>query len=85
MKYINEIQEEFPDKLTGVAHQPWIESLFDTKSDSMRLTKFKSNVFHAYVIKLMFLAKRGRLDILSGISYLSTRVSEPNEVNCNKL
>ena len=52
-----------------------------TKSDST----FKSNIFHIYVMKLMFLEKRGRLDILPGISYLSTRLSEPNEVDWDKL
>ena len=84
MKYINKILEEFPYKLTGVEQQPWTESLFKTKSDSKRFTKFKSNNFHSYIMKVMFLAKRGKSYILHGISYLSTRVSEPNEVDWNK-
>ena len=36
-------------------------------------------------MKLLFLAKRGRPDILPGISYLSTRVLDPNEHDWNKL
>ena len=36
-------------------------------------------------MKLMFLAKRGRPDVLPGISYLSTRVSGPNEHDWSKL
>ena len=58
MKYINEVLVEYPDKLTEVTQQPWIESLFKTKSDSTRLTKFKSNIFHTYVMKLMFLLQK---------------------------
>ena len=46
MKYVIEILEEFPDKLTGVAQRTWTESLFKTKTDSTKLTKFKSNIFH---------------------------------------
>ena len=45
-KYINEILEESPDKLSEVAQQPWTESSFKTKSDSLQLTKLKSNNFH---------------------------------------
>ena len=85
MKYIKEILKKFFDKLTGVAQQPWTESPFDTKSDSTQLTKIKSNILHTYVMKLMFLPKRGRPDILSGIGYLSTRISQSNEVDRNKL
>ena len=85
MKYINKILEEFPDKLTGVAQQPWTKSLFKTKSDSTQLTKSKSKILNTYIMKLMFLAKRGRPEVLPGISYLSSRVSEPNEVDWNKL
>ena len=36
-------------------------------------------------MKLMFLARRGRPDILPGISYLLTRVSKPNGVDWNIL
>ena len=36
-------------------------------------------------MKCMFLAKRGRQDILTGISLLSTRVQTPNEDYWNKL
>ena len=85
MKYIKEILEEFPDKLTGVAQQPCTESLFKTKSNFTQITKFKSNIFHTYIMKLMFLTKRIRPDILPGISYLLTRASRPNEVDWYKL
>ena len=84
MKYINEILKEFPEKLNGVAQQPWTESSYRTKSHSTQLTNFKSNIFHTYVMKLIFLAKRGRPDILPGISYLSIRESESNKIDWKK-
>ena len=36
-------------------------------------------------MKCMFLAKRGRPDILTRVSVLSTRVQNPNEEDWNKL
>ena len=84
-KYIKEILEEFPESLTGTAQQPWSESLFKTKKESKQLSTSKKSLYHTYVMKLMFLAKRGRPDILPGISYLSTRVSDPNKHDWNKL
>ena len=36
-------------------------------------------------MKCMFLAKRGRRDVLAGVSVLSTRVLTPNQDNWNKL
>ena len=84
-RYIKEILKEFPESLIGTAQQPWLESLFKTKTESKQLSKSKNSLYHTYIMKLMFLAKRGRPDILPGISYLSTRVSNPNECDQNKL
>ena len=35
--------------------------------------------FHTFVMKGMFLAKRARQDILTGIAFLATQVREPNQ------
>ena len=42
-------------------------------------------MFHTFVMKGMFLCKRGRQDIQPGIVFLATRTSEPNEGDWAKL
>jgi hypothetical protein len=44
-----------------------------------------TEIFHSFVMKCMFLSKRGRPDIQIGVSFLSTRVKRPTECDWNKL
>jgi hypothetical protein len=44
-----------------------------------------SEIFHSFVMKCMFLSKRGRPDIQIGVPFLSTRVKQPTKCNWNKL
>jgi hypothetical protein len=43
------------------------------------LEKERMEIFHKFVAKGLFLAKRERTDIMPGIAYLSTKVRIPNE------
>jgi len=47
--------------------------------------KQRASIFHATVAKLLFIAKRARPDILLAISFLTTRVKEPDEDDWGKL
>ncbi len=49
------------------------------------LPKDKATVFHSTVAKLLFLAKRGRPDILLAVSFLTKRVKAPDEDDWKKL
>jgi len=44
----------------------------------MKLSKTRSGIFHATVAKLLFVAKRAQPDILLAVSFLTTRVKEPD-------
>jgi hypothetical protein len=44
----------------------------------IEITKYQSSQFHSTVAKLLFLAKRGRPDILLAVSFLTTRVKSPD-------
>ncbi len=41
--------------------------------------------FHSHVVKLLFLAKRGRPDVLLAVSFLTTRVKMPDDDDWKKL
>ena len=45
----------------------------------------KARLFHTFVAKLLFVSKRGRPDIQVAIAFLSTRVTQPDIDDWNKL
>ena len=70
--------------IPGVCKTPATEHLFQT-IDSKLLNVAKKSTFHTLTAKLLYLAKRTRPDILLPVSYLTTRVTEPTEVDWTKL
>ena len=50
-----------------------------------KLSQKEAQVFHTIVAKLLFLCKQARLDILTGVAFLTTRVRKPNEDDGKKL
>ena len=60
-------------------------NLFVVKEDSERLSKEKAEQFHSLVAKILFATKRARPDTGTSISYLTTRVREPNQDDWLKL
>ena len=75
---------EFPVELKGTITTPANDSLFKSV-DSKALSKQRSEVFHTYVAKALFLAKRGRPDILPTVAFLCTRVTQSTEQDWHKL
>ena len=51
----------------------------------MKLTEEEAGTFHTNVAKLLFLAKQVRPDILTAVSFLCTRVSQPDKDDERKL
>ena len=60
--YINQMILDFPVKM-GQATCPWTEKLFKVDETAKNLGETRRQVFHSFVMKAMFLAKRGRQDI----------------------
>ena len=83
--YVKSMIEEFPEKLAGNTNCPWNENFFKVDDTSKKLGREKAKIFYTFVMKGMFLCKRGRRDIQTGIAFLSTRVTEPNEGDWMKL
>jgi hypothetical protein len=84
-KYVKSMIDDFPHKLEGVEKFPWTDKLFTVDTKSKKLEHEKAKIFHIFVMKGMFLCKRGRQDIQPGIAFLATRTIEPNEGDWAKL
>jgi hypothetical protein len=83
--YIKAMIEEFPYEVPYCKKTPWTERLFKVNEDSKKIEHQRKETFHTFVMKCMFLTKRARPDIEPAITFLSSRVKEPNEDDWNKL
>ena len=77
--------EEFPYELKAQTVAPWNDKLFKVNDSVKKLDEKRQAIFHTFVMKSMFLCKRGRPDIEPAISYLSTRTRKANESDWLKL
>ena len=84
-KYVISMINDFPDKLEGVGKFPWTDKLFTVYTKSKKLEHKKAKIFHTFVMKGMFLCKRGRQDIQPGIAFLATQTTKSNEGDWAKL
>jgi hypothetical protein len=69
----------------GTAATPATNDLFVIDLDSPLLSEGDREEFHSFVMKLLYLAKRVRADILTPVSFLTTRVSEATAQDKTKL
>jgi hypothetical protein len=81
---INEFIDEEPDERIQLVKTPATNYLFKTR-DMDKISQRKGKLFHSTVAKLLFIAKRARPDILLAVSFLTTRVKEPDKDDWNKL
>jgi hypothetical protein len=84
---IDQFLQEHQDIVLRGITTPATDNLFKirSKEEAIPLGKEKAKTFHSTVAKLLFLAKRGRPDILLAVSFLTTRVKEPDEDDWKKL
>ena len=66
------------------ASDPALSSIFD-KGDSPALCDKNSAIFHSYVMRVAFLAKRVKPELNVALSYLSTQVTHSSENDLRKL
>jgi hypothetical protein len=70
--------------ISGIVKTPATENLFTTR-DSPLLNPESKSRFHTLTAKLLYLAKRTRPDILLAVSFLTTRVTKPDQDDLAKL
>jgi hypothetical protein len=85
-KYVENMLNNFLVQLRkkDVAKTPAADNLFNLGTRAKLDTK-RSEIFHTFVAKGLFLCKRARPDIQQGISVLCTRVKDPNQADWEKL
>ena len=64
---------------------PASEKLFKIDEDSPELVDKKAKKFHTCVYKGLFICKRARPDIHTGVAALTTRIKRPTEDDWSKL
>lgn len=78
MDFLQGLLDEAPDDMDGTAVSPAANNLFTVDKQSERLDDARADTFHHLTAKLLYLGKRARPDIQPAISYLTTRVTQPN-------
>jgi hypothetical protein len=81
--YLRSVLDEL--KVKGTVTTPATVALFEINKASRVLTQREAKEFHTTVAKLLYLAKRARVDTLLPIAFLSTRVKNPTEQDADKL
>jgi hypothetical protein len=68
-----------------VCKTPAGDHLFKVRDDRNKLNKEQAEAFHHTVYQLLFAANQARRDIQTAVSFLTTRVKDPDEDNWKKL
>ena len=71
--------------VTGTVTTPATVNLFMVNKGSPKLSPIQAKKFHTVVAKLLYLAKRARVDVLLAVAFLSTRVKSPTMEDQTKL
>ena len=87
IKYIDDIFEGFPELITKTSRTPHTDNLFKVRgrSEATFLSEEQAQQFHRTVAQLLFLSCRARRDIQTAVSFLTTRVKEPDVDNWGKV
>lgn len=76
--YINKIIKDLPDELGGSKTTHVSYHLFKTRHGATKLSKHDSEQFQHVTAQLLFLCKIGQPDIHTAVSFLCTRVKQPD-------
>ena len=83
--YLQEAIAESGMEISRVAATPATHSLFEVGVEAAPLTGATADTFRRIVCKLLYVGIRARADILTALSYLTTRISKPNTHDHKKL
>ncbi len=82
--YIKKVIGEFPEEITGVSATPASDYLFKVCEDGTKLNEELAEAFHHTVYQLLFAASRARCNIQTAVSFLTTRVKDPDKDDWGK-
>ena len=81
IKYLKKVFDNFLEQITSTSSSPAVDHLFKIcEGDAVKvLPKEQAVNFHHTVAQLLFVSTRARPNISTAISFLSTRVKQPDE------
>jgi hypothetical protein len=82
-KYVDDMMDHY--EVNGKASTPALENLFQVREDQPLLEESLQEIFHSRVAKILYLAKRVRLDLLTSVIFLATRVKKATNDDWFKL
>ena len=85
LPYIDSILEDFSEKIGNTSPTPAAEHLFKVRENGNLLDEDQAIIFHKTVAQLLFLCTRARRDIQTAVSFLTTRVKNPDEDDWGKV
>ena len=80
-EFIQKLMDEILEEFHGTATTPAASHLFETDDEGGKLNKATADLYHHLVAMLLYLAKRERPDLQTEVSFLCTRVRQPDEYN----
>ncbi|KAL7559815.1 hypothetical protein ACA910_003979 [Epithemia clementina (nom. ined.)] len=84
--YIQSLLNNLPPDMDGTSNTPAGEHLFTVNETNPELLdEATAELFHHNVVKLLFLCKRARPDLQTAVSFLCTRVHQPDRDDYKKL
>ena len=83
--YLEEAIQAFGEDVSAGAVTPASRNLFVVNNDLPFLETERAEIFHHVVAKLLYVAKRARVDIQLAIAFLCTRVSKSTQEDWEKL
>jgi hypothetical protein len=78
-QYVSKIIKEFPGEILGKRATLAGDHLFKVREDGTKLNEEQADVFHHTVYQLLFAANQARRDFQAAVSFLTTRVKDPDE------
>jgi hypothetical protein len=83
--YVKGILDEAPSDMDGTATSPTTNHLFSVNDKSDKIDAEKVDLYHRLTAKLLYLSKRARPDFQTALSFLTTRVTQPDVDDWKKL
>jgi hypothetical protein len=83
--YIDRMLDEAPDDMSGTAVTPAANHLFDINDKVEKLDDKQSELYHRLTAKALYLCQRSRPDLQTAVSFLCTRVKQPDIDDWKKL
>ena len=78
INYIGKMLNDITEYMKGESATPSAHHLFDTAEDAAKLSQAKIDLFHHFVVQLLYLSKKARPDIQLAVYFLCTRVRVPD-------